>query len=379
MRSAFTVLQPLRGSAPKGLARCSSSARVISTAGEADTIQTTPSSPPPLLLEGDEYILSDEGIARTFYCMEYPHSSQSTSSHKALSVEEVYDLPAARKRFVLRGPNDDSKKSSKKPRIDREATVNLGIPYQIVDFQEIGQGISRGAGTGSYTWESSLAMSMFFSARPQLLRGKIVELGSGTGAGGILMSSLATPSLNRATDIESVTLTDYNTQVLEQCRENIAKATATSSFMKVSRLDWYDFLHKSNESHDLFHKYDTVVICDCAYQYPDIEALHQAMITLLRKDKDSRIHIFGPYNRGAILELIGLLRQDDSQVNVSTELIDMKRFRLEPPARWDDSSLGKTECPFAAKYVAKFLHITCSFRLVDTKIQTTNGSMSEID
>jgi hypothetical protein len=185
--------------------------------------------------------------------------------------------------------------------------------------------------------------------------------------------------LNRATDIESVTLTDYNTQVLEQCRENTAKATATSSFMKVSRLDWYDYLHKSNESHDMFHKYDTVVICDCAYIYPGIEALCQAMINLLRKDKDSRIHIFGPYNRGALLELIGLLRQDDSQVNVSTELIDMTRFRLEPPARWDDSSLGKTECPFAAKSGAKFLHITCSFRLVDTKIPTTNGSMSEID
>lgn len=350
----------------------------VSTNGEANVSKTLSSSPPPLLLEGDGYFFSDEGIARTFYRLKRPDFRQSASTCTALSVEEVYDLRAARKTFILRAELE--KHSSKPQIIGRGTTINIGPPCSIIDFQEIGQGIAKGAGTGAFTWESSLAMFMFFSSSPHLLRGKVVELGSGTGAGGILMSSLAAPSLNLAQDVESVTLTDYNTQVLEQCRENIAKATAVSSFMKALHLDWYDFLHPAKDSNDLLHKFDTVVACDCAYLYPDIQALYQAMLSVLKKDEDSRIHLFGPYNRGAIAKLMELLHLEVSQAIVSTDMVDMERFRLKPPTGMGDLSIGKTECCVASKSGAKFLHSTISLRPVGcTEIQRADAGISKID
>eukprot|EP00980_Cylindrotheca_fusiformis_P023808 scaffold11032_cov122-Cylindrotheca_fusiformis.AAC.9 len=369
MRSASSAFQSLRGS--------SSLSRQASSGAKHLLEKSRPSSPPLLMLEGDEYDISDEGIARTFYRIDCRHSPTSKSYPTALSVEEVYDIPSARKRFVLRG---DSKAAPIPPKVGTETTVNIGTPHQIVDFQEIAEGLSKGAGTGSLTWESSLAMAMFFSSRPHLLRGNVVELGSGTGAGGILMSSLASPTLNRARDVQSVTLTDYNSQVLEQCRENIARATALPSFMNVSRLDWYDFLHSTKDSMDFLHKYDTVVVCDCAYLYADVEALYKATMCLLRKDMDSRIHIFGPYNRGAIEKLLEMLKQEDNQTSVSTEFIDMERYRLHSPRGWDDGSLAQTECSVASKSGASFVHITCSLCFEDPdETVTAQTDMSEID
>lgn len=373
MRGSFAVVQPTS----RALANCSSRGRRAVAASCGKKVLLTPPPPPsaaPLLLEGDEYITSNEGIARTFYqVVENP--LQSASVHPSLSVEEFFDIQSARKKFVLRETNSQQKASRQmQSREEREGIVNLGEPIQFFDFQEINEGISSGAGTGSCTWESSLAMSMFFSSRPEMLNGNVIELGSGTGAGGILISSLTKP--------RSVTLTDCNSKILEQCKENIAKTGKKSlRNLNVSKLDWYDFVHHTKESQNYLHKYDTVIACDCAYLYPDIVALSTAMIGLLRKSSQSRIHIFSPYNRGAVLDLLSLLRKDKQTLNVETEWIDMKRFRLEPPSQWSTSifSAPSAECPFAATSDARFVHITCSFKQKKHKNETPVISMSEID
>jgi 16S rRNA G966 N2-methylase RsmD len=320
-----------------------------------------------MLLEGDQYVCSNEGIARTFYQVE--NTSQLASS--SLSVEEIFDIQAARKKFVLRESSGEMQSRRKK----RKPTVHMGDPIQILDFQEINQGVSNGAGTGAITWESSLAMTLLFSARPELLKGDIIELGSGTGAGGILMSSLT-----KSSEVQSVTLTDCNAQVLEQCKENIKSCKAIPN-LKVVELDWYDVVRNTQKSRQHLHQYDTIIACDCAYLYPDVEALSQTMVRLLRKGSESRIHIFGPYNRGAIQELLRFLKREEYSLKVESEWIDINRFRMEPPPHWSTSifSTSDNECSFTTKSNARFLHITCSFAQTKTEIQTSTLPMNDID
>jgi hypothetical protein len=168
-----------------------------------------------------------------------------------------------------------------------------------------------------------------------------------------------------------MTLTDYNPQVLEQCRHNVADACGGSVPIDVAKLDWYDFQRGTESSKNHLHKYDTVIACDCAYLYPDIQALATTMKSLLRPDRKSRIHIFGPHNRGGMHELLGLLREEHS-MNLIVDGINMQRYRLKPPTSLNhrsyslqsnfvsSSDIIENECPFAAKYDAKFLHLTCS-------------------
>eukprot|EP00957_Ditylum_brightwellii_P149165 11359610-Ditylum_brightwellii.AAC.1 len=88
-----------------------------------------------------------------------------------------------------------------------------------MQYQEIQGGVVGSAGTGSMTWESSIAMALFFSENPDLLRGHVIELGSGVGLGGILTQVAcqfaakknATSSHNgKRSPLSSITLTDYN-------------------------------------------------------------------------------------------------------------------------------------------------------------------------
>jgi predicted nicotinamide N-methyase len=269
-----------------------------------------------------------------------------------------------------------------------EGIVSLGDPIQSLDFQEIDEGVFGDAGTGATTWESSIAMSMFFSSNPELLYGDVVELGSGVGLGGIL--SALGPSLHHATELKSMTLTDYNVEVLEQCKQNVAEAYEGPLPLHVSRLDWYDFLRATEASKDHVQKYDTVIACDCAYLYPDIKALAQTMKSLLRISEKSKIHIFGPHNRVGMHELLKQLREEHS-LDLIVDGIDMRRYRLKPPTGWNhmkyssqsgslsNSAFMERECPFAAKYDAKFIHITCSIRNKHAEESSKNASMSEID
>jgi predicted nicotinamide N-methyase len=337
--------------------------------------------------------MSHDGIARTLY---RTHDSSLTSS--TMSVEEFYDLQGARKKFLLREDNGSkqgpfSGRQEALSKASKEGIVNLGDPIQALELKEIDEGVFGGAGTGATTWESSIAMSLYFASHPELLHGDVIELGSGVGFGGILCA-LGGPSMHRATNIKSMTLTDYNPLVLEQCKKNVEEAYRGPIPLNVSRLDWYDFVRETQASEkEHAQKYDTVIACDCAYLlYPDIQALAKTMKALLRSKTKSMIHIFGPHNRAGLHELVRQLREETS-VNLTVEGIDMQRYRLKPPTGWNNlkfshlsdhlsesstRSRSEKECPFAAKYDAKFLHVTCSLP-AGPGDSTKASSISEID
>lgn len=356
---------------------------------DVDVLVTPPpeESTPPLLLEGDAYFVSHDGVARTYYQMEYDTSTLP------LAIEEFYDLEGARKTFILRKTSPRTRVTigtQQQQELVAEKThgvVQLGDAIESLQIQEIEShdGLFGKAGTGATTWEASIAMSLFFSAHPHLLLGNVIELGSGVGLGGILSS------FQHGTEfLDSWTFTDYNLHVLEQCKQNLKREADTSAMpaMNVCQLDWYDFGREGEASKQHLHKYDTVIACDCAYLYPDVVALSTAMEALLKRGEQSKIHIFGPYNRGALHELVRLLKEEKG-LELTMEVFDMQRYRLKPLEGWDHSRYSdnsdklleymrhQDESEYAAKYDARFLHVIAS--LPEAKDSSNNNFMSDID
>jgi hypothetical protein len=358
---------------------------------------------PQLLLEGDEFHVSHDGIARSFYSLA-AGSSSSTGSSPALALEEIYDLQGAKKTFVVRaqepfdtpifddGGDGDAGGSRTVEVLSKQAEglAPLGRPIASIDIQEIDHGVFDSAGTGSTTWEASIAMALYFSSHPDQLFGDTVEVGCGIGLGGILntVGSSMFESDDSSNEIKSVTLTDGNPEVLEQCKENIQSVlsslpTAMNSFppIQVSELDWDDFVKPKTDGMSNHKTYHTVIACDCAYLHTEIEALSRTVKGLLREDASGKIHVFGPYNRSALHAVIKYL-QEELDLDVFVEWIEMNRYRLKPGSRekkhdWGQSSTSMDDCAYASKSIVKFLHVTASHKTNES--HKPNESLADID
>jgi hypothetical protein len=363
---------------------------------------------PQLLLEGDEFHVSHDGIARSFYCLS-AGSSSSPALAPPLALEEFYDLKGAHKTFVVRveepfdnpiggangGDGDDGASSHSDVGIlskQTQGVAPLGRPIASIDIQEIDQGVFGSAGTGSTTWEASVAMALFFSSHPDQLFGDAVEVGCGVGLGGILstVGSLLDERYGYS-KLKSVTLTDGNPEVLKQCKHNLRNVLSSlpvpvNSFppIQVSGLDWGDFVNpgidtKETGSHKAYH---TVIACDCAYLHTDIEALSRTLKGLLKEDASARIHLFAPYNRSALPLVIQYL-QEQLDLDVFLEWVEMKRFRLKPGSRENknhergQSSTSMDECAYASKSIVKFLHVTAAHRI--NKSRKDDEPLADID
>ncbi len=343
---------------------------------------------PILLLEGDEFFLSSKGVARTYY--ELAISEQSRwKTPKPLALEEHYDLKGSKKTFTLRRGAPDAQDQDVTTHGKRSAGIKLmGSRLAQLDLQEIVNGVLGTAGTGATTWEASIAMALFWSSHAELLLGDVIELGSGVGLGGILSGLVGRSSPDSR--LTSMTLTDHNPEVLEQCRENVLKSEQATNNpfhlatpCSIAHLDWYDFLSDSSGCDDHREQYDTVIASDCAYRYQDLVALTRAMKALLKPTSSSRIHFFGPYNRGALHDLVRLLQNE--KMDVVTEYIDMKRYRLQPHDGHSKAShlLDRQHVEisaFASQTTSKFLHAIATYKPYDpTDFLSSQISMAEID
>lgn len=256
---------------------------------------------PILLLEGDPLIDCD-GVAHSLYTLESPKSN--------VSIQESFCFKTCDKTFTFL-------------ELEKEGTVKKGQRYHnhlnIIKIQEIPHGLQN-YGTGSLTWESSIIMSLYFTIHPDKLHGKILELGSGCGLG------LLTWNVGNALDsrINSFTFTDYSTQVLTQCQENIQRHLNLLPFeINVQYLDWYDCQDDAKSQRTLM--YDTLIASDVAYRNQDLEALKATIKQFLRFG--SCAHIFGPMNRSTLQNLIHELEHDE-YLDIETEVLKVSRRRL---------------------------------------------------
>jgi Lysine methyltransferase len=345
----------------------------------------------PLMLEGDVLAVSLDGISRS--CYHLVTTATTTTNDGAgsalMCIEERYDLRRARKKFLIREMDESGGSSHLRCSATNLSDQDHGRLAPMggrllgsVDVQEVDQGCggcscpvyhsplladgrAGGDQTGGSTWEASIAMALYFAAHEEqssLLSGRVIELGCGVGLGGILTTQLGSLLLQQqqqqqhttensrdssgtCSTITSVTLTDGNEQVLHECRRNVQAALLAATSLPsnnkmtlippvfVKRLDWNNIPHEDR------HRYNVVVACDVVYRYADVEPLGMALEELLvqrqENGQDSNgqpammIHLFAPYNRGALEHLSVYLREAlDLQVDI--EWVEMHRYRLKP-------------------------------------------------
>ena len=375
------------------------SSSVVAASSSTTHSQDASNNPPILLLEGDQFCVSDEGVARTLYQLE-GQAAPSRNSY-LLAIEELYNLSDSTKDFIVRQDGRLSEPCVSKDQREvllgqhAQGLVRIGPCLTSIKLQEIDEGenlFSGRAGTGATTWEASIAMGLYFANHPEQLRGHVVEVGCGMGLGGILnykvMEANATggdweafPELcNR-----SITLTDGNIDVVEQCKKNvrqnmrndrnflqgpISSGARPTSPIQVGKLDWNDFVSLDEKAHQ--KRYDTVIACDCAYLHNHVSVLSRTLQGLLKKENGKHpprptIHLFGPYNRSALHEVIRYL-SDELGMHVMLESVEMSRFRLKPFQHSQRKMLQTVkldECAFASKASAKFLHVMVTIRKPD--------------
>jgi len=165
------------------------------------------------------------------------------------------------------------------------------------------------------------------------------------------------------------TLTDVSDDVLNMLRKNIEAAAKSSTScddrvfnntdVSIQKLDWFDFSNNDSEndrtnassnnngnnnngsSNNTASTYDTIIASDCAYLRSQVKPLINTIANLLRKrDTDGsghqgKLHMFAPYNRGVVYELIDELR-NEKDMHVDVEDVDLTKYRIRQ--EHDDNS-----------------------------------------
>ena len=351
-RQKMIMLHPNRHTPLKQAARDSKLSS--SDDSKMKTAIITPPPTPQLLLEGDELHISSDGKSHTYYRL-----LSSSNKEDSLLLEEVYDIENARKDITLlqqTTTDDDEAKC-------QEVIVSFPL-------QEINHGIQNGAGTGSITWDSSIVMGLYFGLQPEMLYGNdVVELGSGVGLGGILTYYASSTTNNNTNNkgnggvvdsMSSLTLTEINQDVIGMLRYNTAAAASEATTvaarhhprhqqLHIEEMDWFDFLGNNGQKngHDKEKKYDTIICSDCIYLPSQVGPLSETIVKLLRTEKgqddhhhaqleqekeeerqQAMAHIFSPYNRGCIQDLIHELQEEKKMV-VDVETLELSKFRVK--------------------------------------------------
>jgi hypothetical protein len=214
-------------------------------------------------------------------------------------------------------------------------------------------------------------MGLYFGLQPETLYGNdVVELGSGVGLGGLLTYYASSTNMkNKGNEgvvdsMSSLTLTEINQDVIDMLRYNIAAASeATTTVvarhhprhqqLHIEEMDWFDFLGNNGQKngHDKEKKYDTIIASDCIYLPSQVGPLSETIIKLLRTEKgrhhaqlkqkqeQAMAHIFSPYNRGCIQDLIHEL-QEEKKMDVNIETLELSKFRVKSSSCIDDGDLA---------------------------------------
>jgi len=360
---------------------------------EARSVLITPPPTPPLLLEGDEMFISRAGKSHTVYHLE--RTSNNSYSSREIFLEEKYDIEGAWKRMSLVGPatllSDDCNAFAYSNKKGQKQQLQLDEIFSF-DLQEINHGVQNGSGTGSMSWDSSVVMGLYFAANPDELRGNILELGSGVGLGGILSNAVTKNSTHTSARVQnSVTLTDVNDDVLDMLRKNTHAAAFNDDMVFIKKLDWFDFLGDSKETKPNsqlkeYERYDTIIASDCAYLHSQIDPLSETMLKLLdRDDGGSKLHMFAPYNRGVVHDLVEQLH--GKNMHVQLEELEMSKYRIKREVQFEklhwNADMAVSNDDDMTCSISKFLHITAWHKtmveIADDVHIVIHDAMTDID
>ncbi|KAG5360846.1 Protein-lysine N-methyltransferase rrg1 [Yarrowia sp. B02] len=183
--------------------------------------------------------------------------------------DEIWQKAALR--IAERSGRTANPKMLRKIVIDGLPTISLVEPPLTGDF------------LGLKTWGSSFVLSQIFVANPDLLKGTVLELGSGTGLCGIATALLGHPTI--ATDLPEI-VGNLETNFSENKIENF----------KTRTLDWTQpksFLEDDTTP----NKYTTVVLADPVYSENHPPWIRDMLEEFLEKKADARAIICVPLRR----------------------------------------------------------------------------------
>lgn len=214
-------------------------------------------------------------------------------------------------------------------------------------------------------------MGLYFTQHPNELHGNILELGSGVGLGGCILSLVINNTMSNSHDDEMkeersnrMTLTDINDNVLHMLRQNVTNTLYTTDGIFIQKLDWFDYLDSSiqrrTDESDTDVEGDTIIASDCAYLHQQVVPLSNTISRLLsKKGNSSKLHMFAPYNRGVVYEVIDELERRDMHVLVDE--IELSKYRIKQniidhnaSSVWNNSRSLLKEASYCG---SKFLHI----------------------
>jgi len=249
------------------------------------------------------------------------------------------------KRYILRGPPNKASATSSSDYKSTDDTgrrrrmTRVGPPIFSIEIQELVSNDKNAPGTGSSTWEASIAMCIFISSCPDVLQGNVLELGSGVGLAGIF-SSLCAGAVDQISNddknnrevtyffpdmVESISFTDYSDDVLDVCRMNAKKYFSDEKY-SVKKLDWYEnYISSSKDA----NQYNTILGTDCAYLFPDVKPLARTIASNLATVMEGgKAFMLGPFNRDAMHYLQTQLAQS-YEMDLDVGVISMDAFQLE--------------------------------------------------
>lgn len=343
--------------------------RKLRDAANSSRFSSSAVPPRTLLLTGDEHYISKDGKSRTVYKLEGRVTDCNLDlSYSNVAIEETYDIEKAKKKISLVSPVPPKEGSS---------ASDTQVDLFSFDLQEINNGYKTGAGTGSMTWESSVAMSLYFTQNPHELKGNVIELGSGVGMGAIL--SKVAKELSSYEDNMSVTCTDVNDDVLEMLQHNMDKAAKSPGLfendnVQIKKLDWFDYGGDGRKPNDEKEQYDTIIASDCAYLPKQVNPLSETIAQLL--GEKSKLHMFAPINRTVIYQLTETLKET-KHMHVQVENIELSKKRIKE----EEYTCDKVQED--SRGTSRFVHITAwHSSCIDQDNMTgerQHKSMSDID
>jgi predicted nicotinamide N-methyase len=128
--------------------------------------------------------------------------------------------------------------------------------------------------TGQVVWIAAKVLCQYIQKNAPLFKDKILlELGSGTGLPGLLMSHYA----------KSITLTDFNKIVLELLEKNVEQNQSGNECL-CKQLAWGN---EEQMSQFKEHSFDYIIGADIVFWSDSIEPLLVTIDRLLKKDKNS--------------------------------------------------------------------------------------------
>ena len=287
--------------------------------------------------------------------------------------------PVGHKTFILRGGPDDEETDDASPPGDASKPQRrVGKILYKESFHEITESES---GADSYAANArgtiddvGIASALYFAARPQLIRGNVLELSSGVGFGGIMScvaagAAMPKPSYeinplddnneegentsgegsDAADDIlprkdktplppnlEKLTLSDSNEEILNECSKNARICGIPSDKIGLGLLDWNMPVKK-----EMKNQFDCILGNDIAYQFPDVKGISRLAAYCLRAnpyvgetierdnlDGGQFVHV-GPHSRDTISDLRKKLRSG-YRMEVDVGYLELERFDLAP-------------------------------------------------